>query len=328
MEKNASFPWSIFIPGAPLVGEGDPEGLPELSSDADTNKMAWNTIGNTASISAALIALKLIANRTAKKELEKARKRVHENKVNAMFAYSTPNTAPQADAVEKVRSLGVTKKASTLEKEASPWTTALPIVLSVPAALAISKIVEDKAKDEEQDEADQKLAEARNKLDALHARLLKLRMKKSASLGMPEMDDESEEVGVDSEEDNEEEKERNKATNQRYARQLKNEISQLEAQSTDQKLTKKAGASIWDFLGGSAILIAALTAGLSGATVYHLTKSKDSERKRKKLLEKQIFAQNLTNTPNQVELLLGKHNPFPTDESRQNYIQEISKAID
>jgi len=307
------FNWNVMLPGAGAMGLDDtPRGLPS-TGDTHTDKIVWNTAGNTITIASALIGLKLLANKLARKELEKKKKRAHENKVNAMHAYSTPNTAPQAEAVDKVRSLGVTK-------ESSIGTVAVPLMLATPAALAITKIVTERAKDDAEDEADEKLAEARNELDALHAKLLKLRLKKSASsLKLPIIDDDEDEDDGDDDDTDEVEVTVKSPSVPKPA---------ITAKSTGFSLLPKAASNEIVNKGvGGYLLTAALVAGLTGATVYTLTKDKDKERKRKKLLEKQIFAQNLTNTPNQVELLLGKHAPFPTDESRQTYIKEIADSV-
>ena len=360
MEKKANP--NILIPFAEFFGMNtEPTGLPQLSSDAETNKIAWNSLGNAASISAVLIGLKLAANHIARKEMNKARNRAHENKVNALYAYSTPNTAPQTSAVKKVRSLGVSKE-SSMEKSASVASMAVPAIVGGTAALIATKIVSDKIKDEAKDEVDEKLADARNRLDALYAKLLKLRLKKSASafeeegeeteefpepeneelpdIQQPDEDDEDDE-------DEEEEKKRrlkalqnkNKQANQAFAQQLRQDIA-----NTETSLRRRGGmpksasmqkVAFIDWLVGVAqragalgIMFAAGVAGLSGLTVYNMTKDRDEERKRKKLLEKQIYAQNLMNTPNRVEVLLGKHAPFPTDASRQTYIREIADSVE
>lgn len=328
MEKQALNP-NIFIPLAGLFGLNDnPNGLPQLSSDSATNKILWNSAGNAVTLTATIAGIKVLANSLARKELDKRRSRVHENKVNAMHAYSTPNTAPQVDAVERVRALGINKGASAA-------TVALPLVIAAPAAMGLTSLISGKLKENAEEALDEKLAAARNELDALHAKLLKLRLKKSSSaLEIPAsiIDADEDEDEDDEDEDDEDEDEgastRKRRVRIRPVRKGETGIPEYGDLRAPYGFMSKAASEGLVAKGlGTYILAAALVAGLTGATVYNMTKDKDKERKRKKLLEKQVFAQNLTNTPNQVELLLGKHAPFPTDESRQTYIKEISDSV-
>jgi len=200
IKKQAKSPWNAFIPGAELFGaEIDTSKLPQVfkpgpgdkGEAANYNKILWGTLGSTLTLTGILGAAKVLANRYAESEWDKKKAEIHKNKVNALYSYNTPNTAPDVQAVKDVRDLAVAKKIEDEEEKPEgiilePLPKAadgefaaavVPPLIALPTAFAIQSLFEKDVVENRRDELSEEIAKQRNKLDKLYARMLKLQSK-------------------------------------------------------------------------------------------------------------------------------------------------------
>ena len=305
--------WSYaFIPGHQFLGlETDMSKYPKVFTNAGANRTLWNTLGAVATTGAITAAIAASANKLAERKWDAAKRDKHRNKVNALFAFSTPNKATDQRAVTAVRNIGIgsTKKkidedkvkelenkeqpsiidiaavkellpkAASLPKKAD-WEiagTMLPLLATVPAALGVYNLVRDDVKEVRKEELDKRILEERNKLDALYAELLKRRSN--------------------------------------IAKQAKGDDSE-----GSPGLWEGAGAFLGLGLIGAPLL--------SSLIAYHYTKKHDDTHQRMKLLKDQIISQNLTNIPDTLEVITGEDESIPETRKEQKYIDQLNKAVE
>lgn len=287
MHKNAAdSPWYIFVPGhRPLLGKDpDIKRLPKLTGHADADATIWSTLGMTLTLGTVAAAATVLANKVAEKAWDRKRQEIHKNKVNALYSYNAPNSAPEVAAVDEVREIGLNEpkklenKASKLlenkealvEKSAAGGFAAalIPPLVAVPAAFAIGNATSKIMEEDREQTLDKEIAELRNKLDRLYARHLELQGVNKQASGRP------------------------------------NPLGQA--------LTIGA-------------LVPLAISGLTGYAAYLYTKKKDENRQKLKMLEEVVMPQNLTNTPAELQLVLGENQALPTRREEQTYIDDLKE---
>ena len=281
-------PWWIFMPGHRFLGKTpDTDKLPDLLGNSDANNVLWSTIGSTLTLGTLAATATAIANKVVEKAWDRKRAEIHRNKVNSLYSYNTPNTAPDVEAVKEIRELGITEprkieqKAPKLlennapvEKTASVAAALIPPLVSIPAAFAIGNMTKDVLEEDRGEELDKEIAELRNKLDKLYARHLEL-----------------------------------------------------------QGVSKTANDDGADRPGPGGKLLAALMltplaiSAITGYATYLYTKKKDENRQKLKMLQEHVLPQNLTNTPSEVQLVLGENNTIPSDRGNQGYIEDLNAKV-
>lgn len=190
-EAGGDSPWSIFVPLHRTVFGLNPnvDKLPKVLGSREANSILWSTLGQTLSLGAIAATATVLANKVAESAWDKKRKAIHENKVNALYSYNAPNTAPDVQAVKEVREIGLKEpkqlenketklleNKEPMEKAAGTLAEALvPPLIAVPAAFAIGSLAKEVIEEDRGEKLDKEIAELRNKLDRLYARSLELR---------------------------------------------------------------------------------------------------------------------------------------------------------
>ena len=293
-QKNASghdSPWWIFVPGAGIFGKNPDMGkLPNLGLGGEGNAFVWNTIGNSLTVGGLTAAATILAHNWTKEHVRRKAEKRHENKVNALSPISTPNTASDVSAVDAIRSIGVrdvakrrkNKREEDKENEAlqktesmpksAMWTdTVLPLLATIPVAGGVYTLVSSDLKDQHKEELDKEIAEKRNHLDKLYAKMLKLR-------------------------------------------------------ASDKNIEKTAGIGSLGY--GLLLTSMGLVPMLAGIGAYKYTKAHDEDIIKRKIIEKQIMDQNLTNIPDTLEVVTGDDESIPTTRKEQKYIDELNKTVE
>ena len=293
LQKSAdgrySSPWWIFVPGAGILGKNpDVSKLPNMGLGPEGNAFLWNTIGNSLTVGGITAAATILAHNWTKGHLKHKVERNHETKVNALSPISTPNTAPDVKAVKEVRSIGVrdvAKKRKKQEEEKEPMQksamfvdTVLPLLATIPVSAGVYEWTRSELEKKHKEDLDKEIAEKRNHLDKLYAKMLKLRAKEGAPI-------------------------------------VKSASMNKEAGLGNLGL----GLLYTSF--GLAPILAAIGA-------YKYTKTHDDDILKRKILEKQIMSQNLTNIPDTLEVVTGENETIPTSRKEQKYIDELNKTVE
>ena len=281
----ADSPWYIFVPGhRPLLGKDpDIKQLPKLTGNEDADATLWSTLGMTLTLGTVAAAATAIANKVAEKAWDRKRQEIHKNKVNALYSYNAPNSAPEVEAVKEVREIGLNEpkklenklpkllenKEPAVEKAAAGGMAAalIPPLVAIPTAFAIGNATKKIMEEDREQELDKEIAELRNKLDRLYARHLEL-----------------------------------------------------------QGVSKQAsGPNFTGRVITLGLLLPAAVAGLTGYATYLYTKKKDENRQKLKMLEEVVMPQNLTNTPSELQVVLGSEKTLPTKREEQTYIEDLKE---
>jgi len=318
-KKAADSPLWLLAPGSGILLGKTPDvsGLPRLARNDINNQAAWNTVGATITASGIAAAAALIANKLAESKLERKRKQIHTNKVNALMPLSTPNYAPDISAVAAVRNLGVStpkkekeeenklskaieqikQKLLTYTEDILPSkeeekhelkkaadglipTQVLPALATIPAALLTHTLVNKELEEERKEDLDEEIEELRNRLDSLHAEL-------------------------------------------------------LETYRDERGVVKAAsGGLLWNDentgalqrVGAVMLASTALAFAIPAVGAYMYTKKSDKARKKLEVLEKKVLAQNLTNIPDSLSVVVGEDEKIPKTRKEQKYIEELAES--
>ena len=286
-KADGDSPWWMFVPGAGIFGKKPDVGrLGDLGLGRDGNIFAWNLIGNSITAGGVTAAATILAHKLAKAHVRSKAAKLHEAKVNALAPISAPNMASDIKAVGELRRIGVgnnnkkagkdpeelvMQKTESMPKEAM-WRSVLPLLATIPVSAGVYHWVKSELKDEHEEELNKEIAEQRNHLDKLYAKLLK-------------------------------------------------------ARSSDDQLEKTANGPI---TAGYGLLMTSvgLMPILAGIGAYKYTKAHDEDIIKRKILEKQIMAQNLTNIPDTLEVVTGDDESIPTTRKEQKYIDELNKTVE
>ena len=186
-------PLWLGLPGYPILGaDPDISGLPKVFRSERGNKILWSTLAASASVSALVAAATYIANKRAEKKWDAERKKIHENKINALNPIDAPNYVPAPENVDKIRQIGLKdtlklEDKAALEKSAGlvldeSWSTIVPLAASTAAAYATYHATKKDMVDERIKKLDAEILAARDKLDALYAKRMETRgIKKNES---------------------------------------------------------------------------------------------------------------------------------------------------
>lgn len=308
-EAGSDHPAGIFVPFGRYFGfNPDPAKLPIIftgENAAEKNQTFWTTVGSTVSLTTLLGTISLLATKYAERKWDKKKADIHRNKVNALYSYNTPNTAPDVKAVKEVRELGISKEddednkkvvedaaaaTEALPKAASLAATLVPPLIALPAAFAIQSAFSQDLVDSRRDKLDEEIAKQRNKLDKLYARLLK----------------------------------------------LQSEDKDIKKEAADEGSSAPPTSWWWNPFkwaagkdpGGDKPLGLYLTGlGLFTSAMayagYYYTKKNDSNRQKLKVLQEHVLPQNLTNVPASMDVLVGASGKIPTKRAEQTYIKEL-----
>ena len=293
-QADSDSPWSIFVPFNRVFGlNPDPRKLPTLFTGEgapEYNQALWSTIGNTITLTGALAAIKVLANKYAEKQWDKKKADIHRNKVNALYSYNTPNVAPDVKAVEEVRNIGIKKEdedeEDTIPKAASSLAaTMIPPMVAIPTAFALQSLIDQDLVDTRRDKLDDEIAKQRNKLDKLYARLMQLQSKSPI----------------------------NKQADGNPAQPATWIPNFLKADPGGDKF-----ATLY-------LLGLGLFGGAMSYAGYYYTKKQDANRQKNKILQKYLLPQNLTNVPANMDVMVSRSGKLPKTRAEQNYIEDLSE---
>ena len=309
-------PWGIFVPFNRFLHlNPDTAKLPNLTSNAEANQMIWSTLGATLSITGVLGLATYLANAYTVHKWDKKKAAIHRNKVNAIHSYNTPNTANAVKAVNQVRNLGLSGKTPKLLE---------------------NKVVEAAANNEalaDEDPVLTKAAHGDNMEKAASGNLAALippliAIPSAIALNGLFKDDMAETHGEEL--DKEIIKQRNKL-DALYARLLALHGDNIEKTAGgDRPSAVKPGVDKPSLVeNGTQLLFGIpIVAGmLAGYATYKYAVEQDEDFNKKKMLEKTVLPQNLTNAPAEVQLVLGKGGKIPHKYTEQSYVQAPNKAI-